>query len=91
MTTFSFGEFMREGGWGMWPVMMLGLLALASATRYVLRPERLCLRFVANHRRGALLCGEPRFGAAVEQIDSERDREAERQATDEAGHAGEAG
>ena len=47
MATFSFGEFMREGGWGMWPVLMLGLVALASATRYALRPERLCLRFVA--------------------------------------------
>jgi hypothetical protein len=47
MSTFSFGEFMREGGWGMWPVLLLGLLALASATRYALRPERLCLRFIA--------------------------------------------
>jgi hypothetical protein len=47
MSTFSFGEFMREGGWGMWPVLLLGLVALASATRYALRPERLCLRFVA--------------------------------------------
>jgi hypothetical protein len=46
-TTFSFSEFMREGGWGMWPVMLLGLVTLASATRYALRPERLCLRFVA--------------------------------------------
>ena len=47
MPTFSFSEFMREGGWGMWPVMLLGLVALASATRYAIRPERLCLRFVA--------------------------------------------
>ena len=31
----------------MWPVLLLGLVALASATRYALRPERLCLRFVA--------------------------------------------
>ena len=38
---------MKEGGWGMWPVMLLGLVALASATRYAIRPERLCLRFVA--------------------------------------------
>ena len=48
MPTFSFGEFMREGGWGMWPVLLLGLVALASATRYALRPERLCLRFIAD-------------------------------------------
>ena len=47
MATFSFVEFMREGGWGMWPVLLLGLVALASATRYAIRPERLCLRFVA--------------------------------------------
>jgi hypothetical protein len=45
--TTSFGDFMREGGWGMWPVLLLGLVALASATRYAIRPERLCLRFVA--------------------------------------------
>ena len=31
----------------MWPVLLLGLVALASATRYAIRPERLCLRFVA--------------------------------------------
>jgi len=47
MGNFSFGEFMREGGWGMWPAMLLGLVAVASATRYAVRPERLCLRFVA--------------------------------------------
>jgi hypothetical protein len=47
MSTSGFGEFMREGGWGMWPVLLLGLVALASATRYAIRPERLCLRFVA--------------------------------------------
>lgn len=46
MATFSFSEFMSEGGWGMWPIMLLGVVALASATRYALRPERLCLRFV---------------------------------------------
>ena len=45
--TSSFGEFMREGGWGMWPVMLIGLMALASASRYAIRPERLGLRFVA--------------------------------------------
>jgi len=45
--TSSFGEFMREGGWGMWPVMLIGLVALTSASRYAIRPERLGLRFVA--------------------------------------------
>ena len=47
MGTFSFVEFMREGGWGMWPIMLLGVVTLASATRYAIRPERLCLRFIA--------------------------------------------
>jgi hypothetical protein len=47
LSTSSFGEFMREGGWGMWPVLMLGLVALASAIRYAVRPEPSSLRFVA--------------------------------------------
>ena len=42
--TASFGDFMREGGWGMYPVLLIGLVTLASATRYAIRPERLCLR-----------------------------------------------
>jgi|GEM_PF-527619 len=47
MATFSFVGFMREGGWGMWPVLILGLVGLASSTRYAIRPERYCLRFIA--------------------------------------------
>jgi hypothetical protein len=47
MGSFSFSEFMREGGWGMYPILMIGIVTLASATRYAIRPERLCLRFVA--------------------------------------------
>src|SRR5262245_924310 len=47
MSTFSFGLFMREGGWGMWPVLLIGLVVLASAVRYAARPDRLWLRFVA--------------------------------------------
>jgi hypothetical protein len=31
----------------LWPVLLGGRGARASATRYALRPERLCLRFVA--------------------------------------------
>jgi hypothetical protein len=46
MQTFSFSLFMREGGWGMWPIMMLGLVALGGAIRYAARPDRLWLRFV---------------------------------------------
>ena len=47
MGTFSFTEFMKEGGWGMWPVLLLGLVTLASAARYMARPERFCLPFIA--------------------------------------------
>ena len=47
MPTFSFVEFMREGGWGMWPVLILGLVGLATSVRYAVRPERYCLRFIA--------------------------------------------
>ena len=47
MQTFSFRQFMQEGGWGMWPVMVLGLVTLASAVRYMVRPERYCLPFIA--------------------------------------------
>ena len=45
--TTSFGDFMKEGGWGMWPVMLLGLVALASPTPYSIRPQRLLHRNVA--------------------------------------------
>jgi hypothetical protein len=47
MQTFSFSEFMLEGGWGMWPVMVLGLVTLASAVRYMIRPEPFCVSFIA--------------------------------------------
>ena len=47
METFSFVEFIREGGWGMWPILLLGLVTLASATRYLARPERGCVPFIA--------------------------------------------
>lgn len=47
MPGVSFTQFMLEGGWGMWPVLLLGLVALASSIRYAARPERLCLRFIS--------------------------------------------
>ena len=31
----------------MWPVLVLGLVTLASAARYMARPERFCLPFIA--------------------------------------------
>jgi hypothetical protein len=47
MATFSFVEFMREGGWGMWPILVLGLVTTASAARYMAGPQRYCVPFVA--------------------------------------------
>jgi hypothetical protein len=47
MATFSFGLFMREGGWGMFPILLLGLVALGGGIRYAIRPGRLWFRFVA--------------------------------------------
>ena len=33
-------EAMRDGGWGMFPTMIFGLVLLAVATRYCLSPEQ---------------------------------------------------
>jgi len=32
----------------MWPVLLLGLVTLASSVRYMARPERHCLSFIAS-------------------------------------------
>lgn len=47
MGHFSFMEFMLEGGWGMWPILLFGLVALGSAGRYGVSPGRTSLRLVA--------------------------------------------
>ncbi len=39
-------EFFKEGGWGMWPVLVLGLVMVGSAGRYVMDREPVRLRFV---------------------------------------------
>jgi hypothetical protein len=38
-------DFFREGGWGMWPVLVFGLVALGSAGRYAWDMEGSRLRF----------------------------------------------
>ncbi len=38
-------DFFREGGWGMWPVLVFGLVALGSAGRYAWDMEGARLRF----------------------------------------------
>lgn len=34
------GMFIREAGWGIWPVMFFGLLGLVVATRHAIAPSR---------------------------------------------------
>lgn len=41
----SFVEFFREGGWGMWPVLLFGAIALGGAVRYATRPTSRALAF----------------------------------------------
>jgi hypothetical protein len=45
MQSFSFVEFMIEGGWGMWPVLLFGATCLAGAIRFALTPHRRWLAF----------------------------------------------
>lgn len=39
-------QFFREGGWGMWPVLVFGLVMLVTAARYAWDFEPARLRFV---------------------------------------------
>lgn len=47
MGGFSFMEFMREGGWGMFPVLLFGSIGLGAAVRYAIRPTPRALAFTA--------------------------------------------
>ncbi len=47
MGTFSFIEFFREGGWGMWPVLLFGTVAVAASLGFAFRPRRGCIPFFA--------------------------------------------
>jgi len=40
-------QFMMEGGFGMWPVLVFGLVGLVGAARYAWNPLRSRLPFVA--------------------------------------------
>jgi len=40
MGAISLVEFMREGGWGMWPTLVLGVAALGTSTAYAANPAR---------------------------------------------------
>jgi hypothetical protein len=38
----------REGGWGMWPTLIFGTLALAIAVRHAIRPRRELLPLIVG-------------------------------------------
>ena len=39
-------QFFHEGGWGMFPVLVLGLVVLFASTRYLIDGEPVRLRFI---------------------------------------------
>jgi hypothetical protein len=43
----SFAQFMREGGFGMVPLLLFGLILLGAAIWFALRPDRRALAFTA--------------------------------------------
>jgi hypothetical protein len=40
-------EFFKEGGWGMWPILVLGLITVGAAARFASKPERRQIGFLA--------------------------------------------
>lgn len=41
-------EFFREGGWGMWAILVFGLIMIGAAIRFAARPERRQLGFLGG-------------------------------------------
>jgi hypothetical protein len=39
-------QFFREGGWGMFPILVVGLVVLFASTRYLIDGEPVRLRFI---------------------------------------------
>jgi uncharacterized membrane protein YqhA len=39
-------EFFKEGGWGMWPILVIGVILVVSSGRYAIDREPVRLRFV---------------------------------------------
>jgi hypothetical protein len=40
-------EFFKEGGWGMWPILVLGLVTVGAAARFALKPAQRQIGFLA--------------------------------------------
>ena len=47
MKGMNLWELWQEGGWGMYPTLILGLITLAAAARFAWTPERKQLGFIA--------------------------------------------
>jgi hypothetical protein len=45
MESLTFLGFMTEGGWGMWPVLLFGLVCLGAGVRFATRPGPRWLAF----------------------------------------------
>lgn len=39
-------EFFKEGGWGMWPILVLGLVTIGASGRFAIKPQRRQIGFV---------------------------------------------
>lgn len=40
-------DFFREGGWGMWPILVFGMVTVGAALRFARKPETGQIRFIA--------------------------------------------
>jgi hypothetical protein len=47
MQRLTFSEFMIEGGPGMWPIMLFGLICVGAGVRFATRPDRRWLGITA--------------------------------------------
>lgn len=41
-------DFFKEGGWGMWAILFLGLILLAATGRFAVKPEMRKLGFIGS-------------------------------------------
>jgi hypothetical protein len=39
-------DFFKEGGWGMWPILVLGLVTVGASARFAIKPERRQIGFL---------------------------------------------
>jgi hypothetical protein len=49
-------EFFKEGGWGMWPVLIFGMVSLGAALRFARKPEMSQLKFIGAIVLTTLVC-----------------------------------